>query len=77
MKIGDMITLSNPHMSVNLINYGHNPPVGGIINLKELCIILEVAPPTTSVWGKVKLLGQRGSIGWTDDGLFYVVAEFI
>lgn len=77
MKIGDMITLSKPHMSVNLVNYGHSPPTGGVVNLKELCVVLAVIPPASSVWGKVKVLGQRGNIGWADDGLFYVVAEFI
>jgi hypothetical protein len=75
MKIGDLVTLTPQRVSVQLINYGQDPPEGGIVDSKELCIILDMKPPGSSIWGKIKVLGQRGNIGWADDGLFYVISN--
>ena len=75
MKIGDLVVLSSTRDNVQLVNFGHDPAEGGIVLSKELCIVLELEAPKTSIWGKIKVLGHRGNIGWADDGLFRVVAK--
>lgn len=76
MNVGDLVTLTNSRSTVQLLNHGHDPPEGGIINRNELCIVLAIEAPEASIWGKIKVLGNRGNIGWAEDGLFFVVAKF-
>lgn len=76
MNVGDLVTLTADRVAVQLVNFGHDPPDGGVVHSKELCIILEREAPKTSIWGKIKVLGNRGNIGWAEDGLFFVVAKF-
>ena len=76
MNVGDLVTLTAARPTVQLVNFGHDPAEGGIVLSKELCIVLEITPAKTSTWGKVKVLGHRGNIGWAEDGLFYVVSKF-
>lgn len=76
MNVGDLVTLTAVRSTVRLVNFGHDPPDGGIVLSKELCIVLELEAPDASIWGKIKVLGNRGNIGWAEDGLFFVVAQF-
>lgn len=75
MNVGDLVALVNGRSTVQLINHGHNPPECGDVTSNEVCVVLELIPPNFSIWGKIRVLGRRGNIGWADDGLFYVVSS--
>ena len=76
MNVGDLVTLTSVRSTVQLVNFGHDPPNSGIVQSNELCIVLAIEAPETSIWGKIKVLGNRGNVGWAEDGLFFVVAQF-
>jgi hypothetical protein len=75
MNVGDLISIVEAGKSVPLINYGHAQPDGGRVVEKELCVVLAVGPPASFTWRKIKVLGQRGNIGWTEDGLFKLISK--
>ena len=76
MNIGDLLLITKNVKFVPLVNYGHAQPNGGGISETEFCIVIDVEPPTSSTWGKIKVLGQRGNIGWAEDGLFQLISRF-
>lgn len=74
MKVGDLVSLKNLQKPVHLVNFGQSPVEAGCVEANELCLILAVIPPASSTWGKIKIMGKRGNVGWIEDGFFKVVA---
>jgi hypothetical protein len=48
------VTLTAVRHSIQLVNFGHDPPDGGIVLSNELCVVLELQAPETSIWGESK-----------------------
>jgi len=75
MRVGDLVLLKNCQNPVKLVNFGRKPFESGEVDIKELCLVLAVMPPASSTWGKIKVLGRRGNVGWTEDGFFTVISS--
>jgi len=75
MRVGDLVLLKNCQNPVKLVNFGRTPFESGEVEIKELCLVLAMMPPASSTWGKIKVLGRRGNVGWTEDGFFTVIAS--
>jgi len=75
MRVGDLVSLKKYQKSVRLVNFGCPTFVAGYVDVGELCLVIMVTPPASSTWGRIKVLGSRGNIGWVEDGLFTTISS--